>query len=122
MITNLQIAEVIKELGVSPSLKGYHYLKSAIKKMVTDITYMDSITKRLYPEIAKQFDTTASCVERAMRHAIESGWEKGNIACQTKLFGYSVNANKDNPTNSEFICTIADWFNMQPVKIKAKVK
>ena len=122
MITDLQIAKVIKELGVTPSLKGYHYLKSAVKKMINDSTYMDGITKRLYPEIAKQFNTTASRVERAMRHAVESGWSKGNAKFQLELFGYSVDANRGNPTNSEFICTIADWFNMQPIKLKAKVK
>ena len=103
------ISDHLKELGVSASLNGYRYLRYGISRMAEDITLMDAITKRLYPEIAQTFNTTASRVEKGIRTAIESGWDRGNRESQKRLFGYTVDMNKGKPTNCEFIVTVADY-------------
>ena len=108
----LTISTVLKELGISSNIRGYHYLKYAIELMIKDISYMNGITKRLYPDIAKRFNTNWKCAERTIRYAIEEGWYRGNINTQNKLFGYTVKLEKENPTNSEFIVTVADYIGM----------
>lgn len=108
----LKIADILKDLGISANIMGYFYSKYAVELLVKDISLVNSITTRLYPLVAKKFNTTCSRVERAIRHAIEKGWDRGNLKTQNKLFGYTVSSDKGNPTNGEFLCTIADWLNM----------
>ena len=98
----------LKELGIPPSLSGYHYLKYAIEMMIKDMSLINAITKTIYPTIAHQFDTTSSRVERAIRHAIEISWIRGNCEIQDELFGHTMDANKSKPTNGEFIATISN--------------
>ena len=116
MKNELKIAEILKELGTPADLLGYFYLKYAIELMLEDMSLMKSITKKLYPMIAKEFNTTTSKVERAIRHAIEVAWERGNIELHHKLFGYTIDQIKCKPTNSEFIVTVVDWLNMNDAK------
>lgn len=102
------ITNVIHEIGVPAHIKGYMYLREAITMVYNDIELLGSITKVLYPDIAKKFNTTASRVERAIRHAIEVAWSRGNIDSISSLFGYTVSHSKAKPTNSEFIAMVAD--------------
>ena len=94
-------------------IKGYQYLREAILIAVEDMDVINAVTKVLYPEIAKRFGTTASRVERAIRHAIEVAWDRGDIETLQKYFGYTVNSAKGKPTNSEFIAMIADRLQLQ---------
>ncbi len=107
MNTN-RITVTLKDLGIPANLLGYHYLRYGIELMMDDMSYMNGIVKKLYPKIAEKYETTPHRVERAMRHAIETGWEKGSPHLTDRIFGYSVK-DGDNPTNSEFICTVADY-------------
>ena len=102
------VTEMIHELGVPAHIKGYQYLREAIMMSVEDMDMLNSITKILYPSIAKKFDTTPSRVERAIRHAIEVAWSRGKMETLDALFGYTINTGKGKPTNSEFIALIAD--------------
>lgn len=102
------ITSIIHEIGVPAHIKGYMYLREAITMVYNDIELLGSITKVLYPDIAKKFNTTASRVERAIRHAIEVAWSRGNIESISNLFGYTVSMSKAKPTNSEFIAMVAD--------------
>lgn len=102
------ITKIIHEIGVPAHIKGYMYLREAITMVYHDIELLGSITKVLYPDIAKHFNTTASRVERAIRHAIEVAWSRGNVDAISSLFGYTVSASKAKPTNSEFIAMVAD--------------
>ncbi|WP_088104738.1 sporulation transcription factor Spo0A [Halalkalibacter urbisdiaboli] len=102
------ITSIIHEIGVPAHIKGYMYLREAITMVYNDIELLGSITKVLYPDIAKKFKTTASRVERAIRHAIEVAWSRGNIDSISSLFGYTVSHSKAKPTNSEFIAMVAD--------------
>lgn len=102
------ITAIIHEIGVPAHIKGYLYLREAITLVYNDIGLLGSITKILYPDIAKKYDTTASRVERAIRHAIEVAWSRGNIDAISAIFGYTINVSKAKPTNSEFIAMIAD--------------
>lgn len=102
------ITSIIHEIGVPAHIKGYQYLREAISMVYNDIELLGSITKVLYPDIAKKFNTTASRVERAIRHAIEVAWSRGNIDSISSLFGYTVSMSKAKPTNSEFIAMVAD--------------
>ena len=103
------ITSIIKALGISANLKGYYYLRYAIELMINDITLIDGITKVIYPKIAERFDTNPLSAERAIRHAIETGWNRANVDFSDKLFGYTVEPNKAKPTNGEFIATVADY-------------
>lgn len=107
------ITNIIHEIGVPAHIKGYLYLREAITMVYNDIELLGSITKILYPDIAKQFNTTASRVERAIRHAIEVAWSRGNIDAITELFGYTINVSKAKPTNSEFIAMVADKLRLE---------
>ncbi len=102
------ITSIIKEIGVPAHIKGYSYLREAIQMVYYDIELLGSVTKILYPEIAKKFSTTPSRVERAIRHAIEVAWNRGNYESISEMFGYTVHHLKSKPTNSEFIAMIAD--------------
>lgn len=102
------ITSIIHEIGVPAHIKGYQYLREAITMVYTNIEILGAITKTLYPEIAKKFNTTPSRVERAIRHAIEVAWTRGNIDSISHLFGYTINISKAKPTNSEFIAMVAD--------------
>lgn len=102
------VTEVMLEMGVPAHLKGYHYLRSSIVMAEEDMEVVGSVTKLLYPEIAKKFKTTEQKVERAIRNAIEVSWLRGNAETFEELFGYSVLTGKGRPTNSEYIAQIAD--------------
>ncbi|WP_339228074.1 sporulation transcription factor Spo0A [Oceanobacillus sp. FSL K6-2867] len=107
------ITNIIHEIGVPAHIKGYMYLREAITMVYNDIELLGSITKVLYPDIAKKFNTTASRVERAIRHAIEVAWSRGNIDSISALFGYTINISKAKPTNSEFIAMVADRLRLE---------
>ncbi|PRS74681.1 sporulation transcription factor Spo0A [Bacillus sp. LNXM65] len=107
------ITTIIHEIGVPAHIKGYLYLREAISMVYNDIELLGSITKVLYPDIAKKFNTTASRVERAIRHAIEVAWSRGNIDSISSLFGYTVSMSKAKPTNSEFIAMVADRLRLE---------
>ena len=102
------VTNMIHEIGVPAHIKGYQYLREAIMMSVEDPAMISSITKILYPTIAKRFQTTPSRVERAIRHAIEVAWSRGRMETLDAMFGYTVDTGKGKPTNSEFIALIAD--------------
>lgn len=102
------VTEIIHQIGVPAHIKGYHYLREAIIISVYDEEMLESVTKILYPTVAKRFDTTSSRVERAIRHAIEIAWDRGDVDILNSYFGYTVNTGKGKPTNSEFIALISD--------------
>lgn len=102
------VTNMIHEIGVPAHIKGYQYLREAIMMSVEDSSMISSITKILYPTIAKRFQTTPSRVERAIRHAIEVAWSRGRMETLDSLFGYTIDTGKGKPTNSEFIALIAD--------------
>lgn len=105
---NASITGIIHEIGVPAHIKGYMYLREAITMVYKDIELLGSITKVLYPDIAKKYKTTPSRVERAIRHAIEVAWSRGDVEAISGLFGYTVSNSKAKPTNSEFIAMVAD--------------
>ncbi len=108
MVTN-----IIHEIGVPAHIKGYQYLREAIIIAVGDMDVINAITKVLYPQVAKTFQTTPSRVERAIRHAIEVAWDRGDLDTLQRFFGYTVSNTKGKPTNSEFIALIADKLQLQ---------
>ncbi len=107
------VTNVIHEVGVPAHIKGYQYLREAIIMVVNNIDIINQITKQLYPEIADKYGTTPSRVERAIRHAIEVAWGRGEPATVENIFGYTVSASKGKPTNSEFIAMIADKLRLE---------
>lgn len=107
------VTNVIHEVGVPAHIKGYQYLREAIMMVVNDIDIINQITKQLYPEIALKYMTTPSRVERAIRHAIEVAWGRGEQGTVESIFGYTVSAMKGKPTNSEFIAMIADKLRLE---------
>ena len=107
------VTSVIHEIGVPAHIKGYQYLREAIMIAVKDMDVINAITKVLYPQVAKAFQTTPSRVERAIRHAIEVAWDRGDLETLQQFFGYTVNGAKGKPTNSEFIALIADRLQLQ---------
>ena len=107
------VTNVIHEVGVPAHIKGYQYLREAIMMVVNDIDVINQITKQLYPDIAKKFNTTPSRVERAIRHAIEVAWGRGQTDVVESIFGYTVSAAKGKPTNSEFIAMISDKLRLE---------
>jgi len=102
------VTDIIHEIGVPAHIKGYQYLREAIILTVNDMDAINAVTKILYPAVAKKFGTTPSRVERAIRHAIEVAWDRGDLETLQKFFGYTVSNIKGKPTNSEFIAMIAD--------------
>jgi len=109
----VRVTEIIHQVGVPAHIKGYQYLRVAIMMAVKDMEAVSAITKVLYPSIAKKFKTTSSRVERAIRHAIEVAWDRGDIETLQNYFGYTVSGVKGKPTNSEFISMIADRLRLQ---------
>ena len=108
-----QVTAIIHEVGVPAHIKGYQYLREAIIIAVNDMDVINAVTKVLYPEVAKRYGTTASRVERAIRHAIEVAWDRGDLETLQKYFGYTVSNAKGKPTNSEFIAMIADRLQLE---------
>ncbi len=102
------VTEIIHQIGIPAHIKGYHYLRTAIMLSINDPEMINSVTKVLYPSVARQYHTTASRVERAIRHAIEIAWDRGDVDVLNSYFGYTVRTSRGKPTNSEFIALIAD--------------
>ena len=113
--TDLQllITEIIHQIGVPAHIKGYHYLREAIMLSVKNSEVINSVTKLLYPTVAKKHDTTSSRVERAIRHAIEVAWDRGDLDVLNSYFGYTIQNDRGKPTNSEFIAMISDKLRLQ---------
>ncbi len=107
------VTEIIHEIGVPAHIKGYQYLREAIILTINDMDIINAVTKVLYPTVAKKYATTPSRVERAIRHAIEVAWDRGDLETLQKFFGYTVSNIKGKPTNSEFIAMIADRLSLQ---------
>ncbi len=108
-----RVTQVLHEIGVPAHIRGYHYMRDSIILAVGDIDMLNYITKELYPCIAKKHNTTPSRVERAIRHAIEVAWARGFVDSKNEMFGYTINANRGKPTNSEFIALIADRLRLE---------
>ena len=113
------VTAIIHEIGVPAHIKGYQYLREAILLAVEDMDVINAVTKVLYPEVARRFSTTPSRVERAIRHAIEVAWDRGDLETLQKYFGYTVNSAMGKPTNSELIAMIADRLQLQRKKKRA---
>lgn len=109
----IKITEILHQIGVPAHIKGYHYLRSSIMMCVENPEILDAVTKQLYPSVAQKFDTTASRVERAIRHAIEVAWDRGDIDILNSYFGYTIHTSRGKPTNSEFIAMISDKLRLQ---------
>lgn len=103
-----QVTKIIHQIGVPAHIKGYQYLRTAIMLTIKDSDVINSVTKVLYPSVAKKYSTTTSRVERAIRHAIEVAWDRGDVDTLNSYFGYTIQNNRGKPTNSEFIAMIAD--------------
>ena len=112
-----QVTKIIHQIGVPAHIKGYQYLRTAIMMTIMDNDIINSVTKVLYPSVAKKYDTTTSRVERAIRHAIEVAWDRGDLETLNSFFGYTVQNSRGKPTNSEFIAMIADNLRL---KMKSK--
>jgi len=108
----VEVTGLIHGVGIPAHIKGYHYLRSAILRVVERVELLGAVTKELYPEVAEEFDTTASRVERAIRHAIEVAWNRGNVELINDLFGHTISSERGKPTNSEFIAMLADKLRM----------
>ena len=111
------VTPIIHELGMPAHIKGYQYVREAIVLTIKDVSMIHAVTKVLYPTVARRHNTTPSCVERAIRHAIEVAWNRGDLDALQRLFGYTVSNTRGKPTNSEFIAMIADQLS---IRSKAK--
>ena len=109
----LMVTEIIHQIGVPAHIKGYHYLRESIILSVKNSDIINSVTKLLYPTVAKKYNTTSSRVERAIRHAIEVAWDRGDIDVLNSYFGYTIQNDRGKPTNSEFIAMISDKLRLQ---------
>ena len=109
----VEVTRIIHEVGIPAHVKGYQYLREAIMLVADDMNYLGAVTKELYPAIAGKYDTTANRVERAIRHAIELAWDRGNFEKINRFFGYTVSSDRGKPTNSEFIAIIADKLRLE---------
>ncbi len=118
---NLQllITKTLHSLGIPSHIKGYEYIRESVYLMYENPSLIGGITKELYPEIAIKYDTTSSRVERAIRHAIEVSWNRGDYDLMEEIFGHSVDYDRAKPTNSEFIATVADKLRLDTMKVKA---
>jgi two-component system response regulator (stage 0 sporulation protein A) len=108
----VEVTRMIHQMGVPAHVKGYQYLRDAIVSVVQEVSLLGAVTKELYPMIADKYNTTPSRVERAIRHAIELAWDRGNIDFMNRFFGYTINVDRGKPTNSEFIAMVADKLRM----------
>ncbi|MEG0570148.1 MAG: sporulation transcription factor Spo0A [Oscillospiraceae bacterium] len=115
------VTDVILQIGVPAHVKGYYYLREGIILAINDTEMIDSVTKQLYPAIAKTFDTTSSRVERAIRHSIEIAWDRGDVDTLNSYFGYTIHTGRGKPTNSEFIAMIADKLRLKIKKMKIAI-
>ncbi|MCM1385989.1 MAG: hypothetical protein NC231_01565 [Bacillus sp. (in: Bacteria)] len=111
--TETMISALMLELGIPAHLKGYQYLRTAIGMCVEDMELIGSVTKLLYPDLAKKYMTTDQKIERAIRNAIEVSWERGNCELFKKLFGYGNSVGHNRPTNSEYIASVADYVRLE---------
>lgn len=109
----IRITNLIHDIGVPAHIKGYQYLREAITLTVNDMQILNAITKVLYPTVAKKYQTTSSRVERAIRHAVEVAWDRGDVETLQRIFGYTISNTKGKPTNSEFISILADKLRLQ---------
>lgn len=109
----MQVTEIFRQIGIPASLDGYNYLRTAILMAIEDESLVRAITKRLYPAVARKHGSTSSRVERAMRHAIESAWDRGDVEVLNAYFGYTIHNGRGKPTNSEFIAMISDKFRLR---------
>lgn len=107
------VSQIMHQIGVPAHIKGYQYLREAIILSINDMEMMGSVTKILYPTVAKKYKTTSSRVERAIRHAIEVAWDRGDVDVLSSYFGYTIQSSRGKPTNSEFIAMIADKLRLQ---------
>lgn len=110
---DVEVTNIIREIGIPAHIKGYQYLRDAIIMIISEIELLGAVTKILYPRIAEKYNTTPSRVERAIRHAIEVAWSRGNIDMINRLFGYTIKQEKGKPTNSEFMAMIADKLRLE---------
>ncbi|MHB1125337.1 MAG: sporulation transcription factor Spo0A [Bacillota bacterium] len=105
---DVEVTKIIHQMGVPAHIKGYQYLRDAILCVIDEVNLLGAVTKELYPMIAQKYVTTPSRVERAIRHAIELAWDRGNVEMMNRFFGYTINVERGKPTNSEFIAMVAD--------------
>ena len=110
---DIEVTNIIREIGIPAHIKGYQYLRDAIIMIISEIELLGAVTKILYPRIAEKYNTTPSRVERAIRHAIEVAWSRGNIDMINRLFGYTIKKEKGKPTNSEFMAMVADKLRLE---------
>ena len=113
----VMVTDIIHQIGVPAHIKGYHYLRDAIIMSIEDSEMINAVTKRLYPSIAKRYKTTSSRVERAIRHAIEVAWDRGDVDTLNSYFGYTIHSLRGKPTNSEFVAMISDRVRLTLKKI-----
>ena len=113
MPLEMKITEILHEIGVPAHIKGYHYLRDSIRMAVEDPGIINAVTKQLYPGVAKLYSTTSSRVERAIRHAIEVAWDRGDVDVLNSYFGYTIHNTRGKPTNSEFIAMISDKLRLE---------
>lgn len=109
----VEVTEILHQIGVPAHIKGYHYLRDSIIMAVENPDIINAVTKQLYPSVAKEYDTTSSRVERAIRHAIEVAWDRGDVDILNSYFGYTIHNTRGKPTNSEFIAMISDKLSLQ---------
>ena len=119
IILEHDVTKILHDIGIPAHIKGYTFLRQAIMDVYNNPTYLGQITKSLYPDIANKYHSSTARVERAIRHAIEAAWDRGNVDCLDSNFGYTISADKAKPTNSEFIALIADKLKIEH-KIKSK--
>ena len=109
----VKVTEILHQIGVPAHIKGYHYLRDSIIMAIEKPEIINAVTKQLYPSVAKKYDTTSSRVERAIRHAIEVAWDRGDVEVLNSYFGYTIQGSRGKPTNSEFIAMISDKLRLQ---------
>ena len=109
----IKITEILHQIGVPAHIKGYNYLRDSILMSIENPDIINAVTKKLYPSVAKKYDTTSSRVERAIRHAIEVAWDRGDVDVLNSYFGYTIHNDRGKPTNSEFIAMISDKLRLQ---------
>lgn len=109
----IQVTEILHQIGVPAHIKGYHYLRDSIIMSIETPDIINAVTKQLYPSVAKRYDTTSSRVERAIRHAIEVAWDRGDVDVLNSYFGYTIHNTRGKPTNSEFIAMISDKLRLE---------
>lgn len=122
LLLDERITDIMRQIGFPAHIKGYKYVRYAVRLAVSDIDIMDSVTKELYPAVAELYETTPSRVERAIRHAIENAWDRGDPEVISNYFGYSVHMRKGKPTNSEFISLVADKIQLTESELVENIK